>query len=256
MAHVHHTPGFVATTNAYGPTPVRFFVHNPQDVIQSHHASGQFYELEELAIIERHFPRGGVYLDVGSNVGNHLIFVAASRLSGGMIAVEPNLKSIEILVLNLLLNGLLGVVDTQHLGVGLSDAESRAEANTRYANNLGDTLMEEKPDGAIRLVTGDSLFGDRKIDFIKIDVEGHEMKALAGLGLTIARNRPVMFVEVDERNAGAFEQWLALHRYEVAERFKRYANNENFLIRPLDPPATAPAPGEAEPKTRKRAKRT
>lgn len=236
MTAVQHTPGFVATAKLPSGTPIRFFVKNPQDVIQSHHANGQFYEQEELAIIEKHFPRGGVYLDVGSNVGNHLLFVAAMRTASGMIAIEPNPHSIEILVLNLLLNAVLPGVDCTHLGVGLSDGEGRADANTRYANNLGDTFMEEKADGAIKLVAGDSLFASRKIDFIKMDVEGHEMKALAGLARTIQLNRPVMFIEVDQKNFAAFDAWIKENRYVIAERFKRYANNENFLVRPSEKP--------------------
>lgn len=40
------------------------------------------------------------------------------------------------------------------------------------------------------------------VGFIKIDVEGHEFAALAGAQALIARDRPVMLIEIEERHNG------------------------------------------------------
>ena len=64
-----HINGSIIFTNISG-LDVRFFVKNPHDVVQSHHARGEFYESEELNIITEFFPRGGVFVDIGTNIAN------------------------------------------------------------------------------------------------------------------------------------------------------------------------------------------
>jgi FkbM family methyltransferase len=221
----------------YRGKAVRFFVRNVADIVQSAHANGCFSEEETLVVIERYLKPSGVFLDVGANVGNHAVFAAMFGSQGRVIVIEPNPEAITLLKLNLLLNRL--ALDVQHLGVGLSDHAQAAEAAVPR-NNLGGAKMIPTEGGSLRLVTGDSLLAGGHVDFIKIDVEGHEMAALAGLAQTIEACRPIMFVEVDTENREAFGAWLAGHGYETAHAFPRYARNQNFLIRPK---GAEPLPG-------------
>ena len=209
---------------------VRFFVRNMADIIQHAHVNGAFYEADHLAVMETHLKPGCVFLDIGANVGNHAIYVAKYCAPAQVIVIEPNPEALVLLRLNLLLNRTDGLIDASHLGVGLSDVERAASAQTP-ANNLGGTKMIPTEGGPLRLVPGDSLFAGRHIDFMKIDVEGHEMEVLAGLAQTIAASRPAMFIEVDNHNEAAFQAWLAANAYEVAYAFPRY-RNQNFVIRP------------------------
>lgn len=223
---------------AYRGRAVRFFVRNVADIVQAHHANGVFYEQDHLEIVERFLKPGGVFLDIGANVGNHAIFVAKFCKPGRVVVIEPNPQALVLLRLNLLLNQV--DVDQSHLGVGLSDQERQAQASVP-ANNLGGAKMILKEDGPLKLVTGDSLFAGQQVDFIKIDVEGQELAALAGLEETITRCRPSMFIEVDEENRAGFSAWMERHAYEVAHAFPRY-RNQNFVVRPKAPEAPAPAP--------------
>jgi FkbM family methyltransferase len=206
---------------------VRMFVANAADAIQSQHFIGCFYEPEELSIIERHLVPGGVFLDVGANVGNHAIFVSKYCRQSEILVVEPNPESIRILIANMLLNGS----NVMHFGVGLSDVPGVARVEVPE-NNLGAARMVSEAGGQISLVPGDSLFAHRKIDFIKMDVEGLELHALKGLERTIANSRPKMFVEVDNNNRDGFAAWCGEHNYRIEESFRRYTVNENFLIIP------------------------
>ena len=234
MSEVTYLPGMIVYSPFYG-RPVQFFVRNVADTIQNHHVTGRFFELPELQAVHRHFPKGGVYLDVGANVGNHVLFVALAELTDKIIVIEPNPDAIALLQANLRLNELT-FVDRSFLGVGLSDVEVQAELVKPPPNNLGEAFVRDNPKGQIRLVTGDSLCAGRAIDFIKIDVEGHEMRVLAGLEQVIAANRPVMLVEVDRANREAFDAWVGARRYEVAESFKPRVENENLLVRPVEKP--------------------
>jgi hypothetical protein len=82
------------------------------------------------------------------------------------------------------------------------------------------------------VIAGDEALAQAKVDFIKIDVEGMEMQVLGGLAQTLARCRPVIFIEVDEANRAAFLAWVDANRYDIAATFRRYPVNENFLLKP------------------------
>ncbi len=220
------TPGVLAEFACRGQT-VRFFVSDIADVIQNQHVNGYFYEPNELEIIAAHLPAGGVYLDVGANVGNHIIYVSKFCAPSETIAVEPNPAALRLLNLNLVLNG----VDATVIAMGLSDAPGQAEA--RWPNhNLGGARMMAEANGRIRMLPGDELFADRRIDFIKLDVETQELAVLAGLSKTIAANRPPIFIEVDEANLVAMQAWVTSNRYTVAKTHRRYVDNVNLLLLP------------------------
>jgi FkbM family methyltransferase len=210
---------------------IRFFVHNREDIIQRHHLQGEFYELEELAIMTRYMNAATRYLDIGANVGNHVVYLAKFLGLKDIVVVEPNAPAIALLQLNLLLNGLADRVDLSLLGFGLSDREGRADM-IAPRNNLGASRFIENDAGPFEVRTGDGVFGDRDFDFIKIDVEGMEVKCLEGMARLLARCRPVLFVEVDEANVEPFLGWCSVHDYVVRERFRRYTVNENYLVAP------------------------
>lgn len=219
-------------TAPIGGQEIRFFVANERDAIQKHHAKGEFYEAEEIAIIARHFPAGAHYVDIGANVGNHAVYAAKFLAPASVVVIEPNPPAIEILRLNLLLNDLASRVDASLLGFGLAEAEGMARAVVP-PNNLGGTgLVLDAADASIPLRRGDDLLAGRRVDFIKIDVEGMELGVLAGLEGVIAAWRPRMFIEVHNRNAGPFRQWLARLGYGVRDTYRRYPSNENFMVVP------------------------
>src|SRR5688572_10575306 len=117
---------------------LKFFVANEFDVIQRVHLKGQFYEQEELDIIARYF-EGGVFADVGANVGNHTLYAAKILDARKVIACEPNPAALRILELNIVANGLRDrvVVHT----VGLSAKSGWASLSTPDDNNLGGTRL-------------------------------------------------------------------------------------------------------------------
>jgi FkbM family methyltransferase len=212
-----------------GGIDVYFFVMDEQDEIQREHLHRRFYEPEELQIIKQAF-NGGVFLDVGSNVGNHALFAAMFLGASKVISVEPNPIAYRILRVNIGLNGLHEKI--MHHAVGLSDASCRAAIHMPRHNLGGAQLVVGSADGAIDVVTGDELLGGAKVDFIKIDAEGMELNVIRGLSKTIARDHPNLFVEVDGENAAAFLDLMKTHGYAIKQRYRRYDRNENYLAVP------------------------
>lgn len=229
-------PGQVVRSVIHGQ-PVHFFISNPRDSIQKVHATGQFYEMEELEIIRKWCPPGAVFCDIGSNVGNHAIYALKFLHASRVILCEPNPIAIQILLTNLGLNGLLDRCDTSRLGYGVSDRNEGGMVIKAEPRNLGGGKIqkseeEETGEGGITLRRGDELLADVTPDFVKIDVEGMEMSVLEGLAGMLARCRPVFFVEVENANREAFEKWMQENGYATRARFRRYRANENFLIVP------------------------
>lgn len=225
-------PGQVVRS-VIGGKPVFFTLTNTKDVIQKEHLAGRFYEPEELEIIKKHCPKNAVFADIGANIGNHSLFALKVLGVKKLIPFEPNPVAIAVLTSNLGLNGELARCDLSHLGFGLSDKaqDGLAIEVDKPNKNLGGGRLVEG--GDLQVIPGDQALAKEAVDFIKIDVEGMEMQVLGGLAETVARCRPVFFIEVDEANRAAFLAWVEDNRYEVAATFRRYPVNENFLIKPI-----------------------
>lgn len=209
---------------------VHFAVGTYRDPIQKAHLKGQFYEPEELAIMERYFPRGGTLCDIGSNVGNHSLYLALFK-DAKTVVFEPNPDCINLLEANTFLNGLEERIDRRFLGVGVGDVSGLKGDITTPDRNWGGARMELGT-GEIPLFTADDLVSERRFDMIKIDVEGMEFKVLKGLEETVKRSRPTIFIEVDNENTADVMSWIDAHNYTIVERFKRYKTNENYLLLP------------------------
>ncbi len=212
--------------------PVFFTLTNTKDLIQKEHLAGRFYETEELEIIRAHCPKNAVFVDIGANIGNHALFALKMLGVKQVIPFEPNPVAIAVLTSNLGLNGELARCDLSHLGLGLSDKpqDGLAMEVDKPNKNLGGGRLVAG--GDLRVIAGDEALADRKVDFIKIDVEGMEMQVLGGLAHTLERCRPVIFIEVDDVNRVAFLAWVEANRYEISATFRRYRVNENFLLKP------------------------
>ncbi len=138
-------------------------------------------------------------VDVGANIGNHTLRFA--RSFEWVEAFEPSFRAAEILETNLRINAVSNVRVHR---VGLSDQQRNAELlvgrTNLGASRLSETTVETSRLGGIfaremvPLVRGDDVL-EGPIAFLKIDVEGHEEKVLAGCTELLARDRPVILLE-------------------------------------------------------------
>lgn len=145
--------------------------------------------------------QAAVFVDIGANIGQHSLFV--SRLVSEVHAFEPYDKVGNRLRHQIALNTL----DNIHLhAVGISDENGRQAFFAPTGRNLGigsfDTNTTNKGNqniGELQLVNGDDYFqelGIERIDVMKIDVEGLEKKALAGLEQSLKKFRPLVLLEL------------------------------------------------------------
>lgn len=207
---------------------IRLVIVDPNDLIQSEQKRGKFYEEEELDTIAAYFPEGGTFVDVGANTGQHSLYFAKLK-AAHVVMVEPGPEAFRLMLQNIELNNIQN--ECSILQVGFSDANGRADIEV-HLDNLGSASISENSRGEITTVRGDDVLIGRKIDMIKIDTEGFEIKVLAGLTETIDREQPIIYIEIDNKNLDCFHEFMRAVRYEVVYRNKRYEQNENFLISP------------------------
>ncbi|HLX05379.1 MAG TPA: FkbM family methyltransferase, partial [Candidatus Binatus sp.] len=119
--------------------------------------------------------------------------------AGHVTAFEPDPESVSALEANISVNGWQDRVTVIRAAVGQSIGEVRF-ASARGQESRIETRQDTR-DGVITvpMVTLDAAFAGRRIDLIKIDVEGFEQQVLQGARtiLTDERRRPrAILVEV------------------------------------------------------------
>ena len=146
-------------------------------------------------------PEQPAFIDIGANVGQHSLFMAAHGCH--VHAFEPFDKVRERLQLQVTTNKLQ---DVHVHPVGLSDENARLPFFAPTGRNVGigsfDASTTSKGNvsiGELELVNGDDYFATHGIDcmdLVKIDVEGFEKLALHGLQKTLKRLRRVVVCEI------------------------------------------------------------
>jgi FkbM family methyltransferase len=157
-----------------------------------------------------------ISLDVGANIGNHTLVIA--KYSAKVLAFEPVNFVFDVLQSNIKQNHSSNITA---LNLGLSDKSAELMIHIASNGNLGSSSIEantgEGEQLIIHTVTGDNYLkqncNDQQIDFVKMDVEGHEAMALIGLKQTIAQHQPLLLLEWKSDNTIA--QFQSLNLFEV-----------------------------------------
>jgi FkbM family methyltransferase len=183
----------------------------------------------ELRELNKYVRRDGIALDVGASTGVYAYHL--SRMARHVYAFEPNPEGAEcirrlrvknIVVENVALSSQQGqatlripVVSTKGEDKGMASLEPRVVADERLSRTI---------DVPLRRLDN---YEFENICFVKIDVEGHEEDVLDGGRETIARDRPCLLIEIEERHnpggLGRIDKSLSALGYEgfYFERGKR-----------------------------------
>lgn len=204
-------------------------------------------------LIEAAVPAGGACLDVGANVGLHTLRMAwAAGPSGRVVACEPHPDVRVRLCANLSLNGLENVAA---LPVALSreDGEATLHVPSPEDPNRGTSSLLPREDGvlsgALRIRTArpasvPEIAALERLDFVKIDTEGHEAIVVRELLPILERFHPTLVFEHHpgfwQRHGETLEALLpALRALGYAPAFLRL-DGDRHALEPLPPEGPYP----------------
>lgn len=221
-----HSDAFTTVTARYGT-----FMINRHDVFvgASLIRYGEYVE-HEWQLMRRFINAGDCVIDAGANIGAFSVPMAQAVGTGGSVhAFEPQPALFNCLKHNAQHNNLPQIIiHLQGLGEHAHTIQT-AIPDYDIKNNLGAFSFETIGDDLkIDVIALDSLKFS-KLSFIKMDIEGMELKALKGAAGTLARDRPVLYVENDKlQGASALIQWLEQQRYRLWWHTARLFNPTNF----------------------------
>jgi FkbM family methyltransferase len=181
----------------------------------------------DRAFFRQRLRPGMTVVDVGANQGIYtLLFAELVGSSGHVLAFEPDPVLCSALRQNLRRNGTSNVTVYENaLG-----ARSEQRLLLRSAVNSGDNRLtieapsQEREGVIVATRPLDELTHGRKVDFVKIDVQGWELEVLQGMVETLRSSSPMVFFEyspADLRAAGAApsDVWtfFGKHGFEIHE---------------------------------------
>lgn len=142
-------------------------------------------------------PSGGVALDVGAWYGPWTYWLA--RRAARVLAFEPNPEVADVLertvATNVTLFRCAASDRAGHAALSVPPGGRGTEGRASLGRIEAPARVLDVP-----LCRIDDLV-PVKVDFMKIDVEGHEHQALRGAQGTIERSHPVLVIELEERHA-------------------------------------------------------
>jgi FkbM family methyltransferase len=207
---------------------LKFAISGHNSELEIQHIRQKLYEPEEVELILKHMGEDDIVLDLGANVGNHAIALATARPDATIHVFEPIKKTCELLRRNIALNALTNI-DTSNLDIAV-DAEdgvlnmvqriNLASSREAYAG-----IGLDIPKRALR-----ALWPER-VDFIKMDVEGAELRIIKSVLDLIKRDRTKIILECYKSTAKqdfADLEALGLEQIDCIERSAVF----NVLVQP------------------------
>lgn len=159
------------------------------------------YEKNISLLWQRFVKTDSIVLDIGANIGYFSLLAAGLSIKGQVYSFEPVAFIREQLLKNISLNQLLNIqvfpfcVSNENVlttifiadrtNIGMSGLRM-PENFSGVSENIHSIIIDEWIEVA----------AIKKVNLIKIDIEGAEIKALEGMRIVLEKHRPVVFIEV------------------------------------------------------------
>ncbi len=178
------------------------YLANPNDVYIGRALIdyGEFSEIES-DLITQVCPEGARVAEIGANIGAHTVAIARRvGRTGRVHAFEPQPVVFQNLCANLALNNLTNVYAYNKACGARPDSLTFPDIRYDLEGNFGGMALDKLPKSehgqTVEIVPLDDL-QIPLLHFVKIDAEGMEVEVLTGAAKTLARDKPILYVEND-----------------------------------------------------------
>ena len=175
-----------------------------------------------------------IFVDIGANIGHHSLF--ASKFANQVYSFEPYYK-VRNELLRKINDNVITNIHVSEFALGLNDEEltyfEPGDHNTGTGSFIDGFDHNNKNKGLILSVrNGSTLFknlGIKKIDVMKIDVEGFEPLVLEGLMPIIEETKPIIILEFIGDTRKAFSERPDLVAFLKRNYVLKMFNNSNKI---------------------------
>ncbi|REC47297.1 FkbM family methyltransferase [Chryseobacterium pennipullorum] len=193
----------------------------------------------ELVWIKEYLSEDAVILDIGANVGTFLYQLQNKLDHGHIYAFEPNKKLYtrlkrlfpQMRVLPLALSDENRTAEFKVPVINGKMIASRGTLNTSYKEK-GEEKSYTETVQVIKLDDWAAKEQFNTLDFIKIDVEGNEIKTLLGAKETIRQFLPTLMVEMEQRHHQT-PIWTDISEVKSWGYEVKYLNRNSFTLEAL-----------------------
>lgn len=162
-----------------------------------------FWEFELFTEWCEYFPTKGLMLDIGANIGSHCLQFKTNFPDLQIWAFEPFPENYKLLKEN-----IKRFSDIHCFNVGVGSNNSMVHFDNGHEQNSGVVKISSTGNITNLVLALDTINFPTKVDFIKIDVEGHELSAFEGMTRLLQKDKPVIWLEDNEGTAVPFLQRL------------------------------------------------
>lgn len=142
-------------------------------VLPEYRMISEVYEPDVWNHLMKQLKQDDIFVDVGAYVGLYTIAVANQGHS--VHAFEPSHINFKALKTHVSINNVNSLVHLYHSAVSDKDGQVSFSSSNETESSISDS-----GDSLVQSVRLDSVFADKKIDILKIDVEGFEEFVLRG----------------------------------------------------------------------------
>jgi FkbM family methyltransferase len=234
--------GSISSSVKIGKFLLKLFPSNIQRILSKKYffrqiKSGNFRSAEvEWDNLEKWLKPGDCCIDVGANIGRYTLKMSKIVGNGGLvIAFEPLTKAFDMLVYFVNKGSYRNI---SLLNAAASDNPAVINVVTDFGGTNNPYIFETNTKTKISnifneqnesklAISIDSLNLPKKINLIKIDVEGHELEVCKGMVELLKRDYPVLIIEDNDSSIADF---LSQFGYE-GNRFSDDGRNLVFIAK-------------------------
>lgn len=172
----------------------KFYIDKSDTAVSQELILSGKWEEYETHLFKKNIHRGNVVLDIGAHIGYYTLIAARKvGVKGKVYAFEPDPRNFALLKKNVQQNGYKNVV---LVNKAVADKSGNLKLFLNR-DNTGDhriyNSFDKRESINITAITLDEYFKDKnkKVDVIKMDIQGSEVKALTGCKKLIKQNKKV-----------------------------------------------------------------
>ncbi|MBS1611807.1 MAG: FkbM family methyltransferase [Bacteroidetes bacterium] len=177
-------------------------------------------------IFSKYVNRDATVIDIGAHIGYHTVQLSKVCSNGHVYSFEPNPELFSIAQRNLKEHNCNNVT---LLELATSDVNGSGFL-TEEENSFLTAVTNSETSRAIEMIRLDTFFHSvGPIQFIKMDVEGHEMQTLQGAKRILKRDRPIILIEIWDVSLPECLRLLSEMDYSLT-----HVATDNYLAFPID----------------------